>query len=502
MRQPTIKYPGVYIQEVPTFANRIAAVPTAVPAFIGYTEKAEKNGTSITNIPTRISSLQEYVSLFGEDFKAFFTLSRKRIPDPSYKFSTLSIDGQEYEVTFKDFNEALLYRSIQFFYANGGGSCYVVSVGTYGADSQITIDKDMLLGANANEGLQSLLNEQEPTIIVVPDAVLLPVSDCYEVYGEVLTHCGMMKSRIAIFDVHNGFRTRGFPEQEKEIEIFRTHIGMEHLGYGAAYYPWLQTSFSNDHVFTFKNLDPTTDLATLFTESETSAKALWEEYIRKGEEAELHKNLVALSPTYVSIIQALNRLHNILPPAAAMAGIYTQVDNSRGVWKAPANVNLFSVIKPIVQITDKEQESLNRDVISGKSINAIRFFPGMGTLVWGARTLDGNSSDWRYINVHRTTIMIEQSIQASIKSYVFEPNNATTWSAIKSSIENFLMNIFREGALAGSKAEEAYGVNVGLGITMTTQDVLEGVLRIQLLLAIVRPAEFMVITLEQQMQKS
>lgn len=501
MRQPTIKYPGVYIQEVPAFANGISQVPTAVPAFIGYTEKAEKNGKSITNIPTRISSLQEYISFFGEDFKSLFTLSRKRTTDPQHKISTLSIDGLDYELAYKNANEALLYRSIQFFYANGGGSCYVISVGTYGADSQITIDKHMLLGVNANEGLQSLQNEQEPTIIVVPDAVLLPVSDCYEVYRDMLAHCGFMKNRVAIFDVHNGFRKPTLPEDPEEITLFRTQIGNENLSYGTAYYPWLQTSLSNAS-FTFKNIDPSIDLTTFFADSETAAKALWVEYLSTGEEYDLHAKLLALSPTYTSLLEAMNTLHSLMPPAAAMAGIYTQVDTSRGVWKAPANVSLNTVIKPLVNITNGQQETLTMDVVSGKSINAIRFFPGVGTLVWGARTLDGNSSDWRYINVRRTVMMIEQSIQASIKSYVFEPNDATTWSAIKSSIENFLMKIFREGALAGSKAEEAYDVNVGLGTTMTAQDILEGVLRIQILLAIVRPAEFIVITLEQQMQKS
>ena len=94
------------------------------------------------------------------------------------------------------------------------------------------------------------------------------------------------------------------------------------------------------------------------------------------------------------------------------------VDNSRGVWKAPANVSLNGVVSPAVNISHDDQEDLNVTT-QGKSINAIRSFIGEGVLVWGARTLDGNSLDWRYINVRRTMIMLEQSIKLATKAYVF-----------------------------------------------------------------------------------
>ena len=110
-----------------------------------------------------------------------------------------------------------------------------------------------------------------------------------------------------------------------------------------------------------------------------------------------------------------------------MAGVYTAVDNSKGVWKAPANVSLNSVISPTVNISHDDQEDLNVDV-QGKSINAIRSFIGEGVLVWGARALDGNNLDWRYISVRRTIIMLEQSIKVATKAYVFENNDSTTWS--------------------------------------------------------------------------
>lgn len=185
-----------------------------------------------------------------------------------------------------------------------------------------------------------------------------------------------------------------------------------------------------------------------------------------------------------------------------MAGIYTMVDNSRGVWKAPANVSVNMVVAPCTTISSEEQERLTIDVIAGKSINVIRLFPGQGVLVWGARTLDGNSQDWKYINVRRTAIMIEQSLKLAMKAYVFEPNENNTWITVKSMMTNFLTNVWKQGGLAGATPEDAFDVQIGLGTTMTPNDILDGIMRVTIKLAIVRPAEFIVITFQQQQQQS
>jgi hypothetical protein len=127
---------------------------------------------------------------------------------------------------------------------------------------------------------------------------------------------------------------------------------------------------------------------------------------------------------------------------------------------------------------------------------------GEGVLVWGARTLDGNSPDWRYVNVRRTMIMLEQSIRLATKAYVFENNVSITWVAIKSMICNFLTSIWKRGGLVGASPEEAFAVFCGLGETMTSEDIFEDILRVTALVAITRPAEFIEITFQQQMQKS
>jgi phage tail sheath protein FI len=201
------------------------------------------------------------------------------------------------------------------------------------------------------------------------------------------------------------------------------------------------------------------------------------------------------------MMDTIAKRENSMAPGAGMAGLDTLVDNSRGVWKAPANVSMNSVVGPKVNINHEEQENLNVST-TGKSINAIRPFVGEGTLVWGARTLDGNSLDWRYINVRRTMIMIEESLRLASKAYVFEPNTANTWITMKSMTENFLTSVWKQGGLAGAVPSDAFSVHVGLGDTMTPVDVLEGILRITVLVAVVRPAEFIEITFQQQMQKS
>ena len=123
-------------------------------------------------------------------------------------------------------------------------------------------------------------------------------------------------------------------------------------------------------------------------------------------------------------------------------------------------------------------------------------------MVWGARTLDGNSNDWRYVNVRRTLIFLEQSIKEAAKAYVFAPNDANTWVTVKSMISNFLTGVWKQGGLVGPKPADAYSVSVGLGTTMTNEDIQLGIMRVMVKVAVSHPAEFIEITFKQQMQKA
>ena len=182
-----------------------------------------------------------------------------------------------------------------------------------------------------------------------------------------------------------------------------------------------------------------------------------------------------------------------LPPSGAIAGIYAAMAAERGVWQAPANVSLSEVLGPSETITDAVQEDLNKPQ-SGKAINAIRLFPGRGPLVWGARTLDGTSNDWRYIGVRRLFIYVESSLKAALRAYVFEPNTAMTWLKVQAMCESFLEILWRQGALTGGAPNEAYRVDVGPGSDGG------GTMVVSVALAPVRPAEFIVLNITQTMQ--
>lgn len=493
-----MKTPGVYIVEKNAFPNSVVEVATAVPAFIGHTEKAVNGNKSLTNKPWRITSMAEFRSYFGGEPSPVFSVQEAEGAD-----SGLTLNGKGYTMV-QSGTAYTMYYNMLLFYANGGGPCYIVSVGDYTMD----FDADRFTA-----GIGTLVKEQEPTMLLVPEAVRLEKSACVAVQQAVLEHCGLkMRNRFALLDIYNGFRSRQDPEGDPVTE-FREAIGSNYLAYGATYYPWINTSVVSEKSITYANVEVAV-LKKLIEEEvagwqDERRQAQIVEQLPKLEDPELeqvdkdllHTVLLQNSQVYRSVLKEIRQKMNLLPPSAAMAGVYTMVDNTRGVWKAPANVSVCNVVSPSVNISHDEQEDLNVP-LSGKSVNAIRTFTGEGIKVWGARTLDGNSLDWRYINVRRTMIFLEESVKNAARAYVFEPNEANTWLNIRSMIENFLRGVWKRGGLAGAVPDDAYSVHVGLGDTMTPEDILEGIMRITVLVAITRPAEFIEITFQQQMQKS
>ena len=211
--------------------------------------------------------------------------------------------------------------------------------------------------------------------------------------------------------------------------------------------------------------------------------------------------IVTTSKVMAGIVSSIRNTGYTLPPSGAIAGVYATVDASRGVWKAPANVSLAAVAS-VAKIPDEGLSNLNVDITAGKSINAIRFFRGQGILVYGARTLAGNDNEWRYVPVRRLFIMVEESVRKASEPFVFEPNDGNTWQRIKAMIENFLLGVWRDGGLAGAVPKDAFFVKVGLGQTMTAQDILEGKLIIEIGMAAVRPAEFVILRFSHKMQEN
>jgi len=282
------------------------------------------------------------------------------------------------------------------------------------------------------------------------------------------------------------------------VANFRDAIGVNQLDYGAAYYPWLNTSILGVDDVTWEVISRG-GLQELLQKEGAVSQDLLTEMLKpvKLTPMQIHHALWASSKLYQRVMAKIRRQMNLLPPSGAMAGVYSSVDGSRGVWTAPANVGVVSVVFPAVAVSDHDQGDLNVDV-KGKSINAIRAFAGQGVLVWGARTLDGNCLDWRYINVRRTMIFLEQSIRLAVGAYVFESDEAATWTTIKSMIVNFLTSAWKRGGLQGATPEDAFQVLCGLGETMTAEDVLNGILRVTVKVAVMRPAEFMEFAFAQQ----
>lgn len=434
------KTPGVYVEEISTLPPSVAEVSTAIPAFIGYTEKAPASKIA------RISTLLEYEQLFGGPSRVKFTVTLD-----SGKPTALNRSGND---------EYLLYHAISHYFKNGGGACYVVSVGGY---------TEEIAKAAFSAGITTLETEDEPTLVVMPDAVNLDdKAHFYDLCQASLAHCKKLGDRFAILDVIDG-----------DVNSFRDGVGTQNLNFGAGYYPYLQTTLS----FAYDDADVT------LTSGSNSAETL----------SEIRTSKTAL---YQQVKSMLNAERVILPPSAAMAGIYATVDRDRGVWKAPANISVSAVVGPMKKVTEAEQENLNVDPTAGKSINAIRAFTGKGTLVWGARTLAGNDNEWRYVSVRRLFIMIEESARKATSFAVFEPNDVSTWLKVKGMIESYLYGLWERGALAGATPEAAYFVHVGLGKTMTAQDVLEGRMIVKIGIAAVRPAEFIVLQFTHKLQEA
>ncbi|MBU1720298.1 MAG: hypothetical protein KKA07_14640, partial [Bacteroidetes bacterium] len=221
------KTPGVYVEEISTLPPSAGQVPTAIPAFIGYTERADKNGKSLINVPTHITSLLEFRELFGGAYrpeKIFVNLDDKN-----------GIRSIELEKRY------FMYDNMRMFFSNGGGQCFIVSVGTYGED----IDKDKLAS-----GVDACLKQDLPTMLVCPDAVLLAKKDdCYTIQQQMLAQCNKLQDRVSVLDVFDGYKDRS---DEDVVLNFRNGIGVNFLKYGAAYYPWLQTTLNTD--FSYGNI--------------------------------------------------------------------------------------------------------------------------------------------------------------------------------------------------------------------------------------------------------
>jgi len=199
----------------------------------------------------------------------------------------------------------------------------------------------------------------------------------------------------------------------------------------------------------------------------------------------------AMYHPWLEVFDPLDKKNIAIPPSGSVMGIYARSDNTRGVHKAPANEPIRACVGLDCVYSKGEQDLLNP-----KGVNLIRSFPGQGIRVWGARTVSSNTL-WKYINVRRLFIFIEETIKANTSWIVFEPNDELLWVRVKRTIEVFLTNLWRGGALAGASAGEAFFVDVGHN-TMTQDDIDNGRLICLIGVAPVKPAEFVIFRITQK----
>jgi phage tail sheath protein FI len=299
-------------------------------------------------------------------------------------------------------------------------------------------------------------------------------------------------------------------------------VGDSALDFGLAYFPFLATSVVGEADIDYTCFDPT-DLRAILTAQAAFAhpdaaapapaanrnpdflrlKGLIDRMASTVDHATqagrsaiaaLSHDLVAALPLLAQIEAVVRADLALLPPGGALAGVCAQNDMMRGVWHAPANIGLKEVLAPSFDLTRAQQEPLNAPA-DGKAIDAVRFFDGRGTLVWGARTLDAKYLEPRYIQVRRTLIYIEQSLMTALDAFVFESNDSKTWDAVRLAVTDFLQGLWRAGGLFGAKAEDAFMVRCGLGATMTAADIEAGRLIVEVAVVLLHPAEFVTLRL-------
>ncbi len=479
------KTPGVYIEEISKFPPSVAQVETAIPAFIGYTAKADEFvEDDLVLRPKRIVSMLEYVQFFGEaQDEENIRITIDETQDAEGNTIDLRVVG-DFD---GDRSRHLMYYSLQAFFANGGGPCYIVSVGSYAALGADIDPGDSSPPTLLYAGLAALEAEDEPTLIVFPESQgVASIADQGALHDAALAQCRKLQDRFLVANIYRHDRTSNVLDIAGD---FRSDgVGTNSLNYGAVYAPDLETIFNYQYVPSDVEI-----VHNIIGGPNAGAGPA------QGTMDALEGANDAL---FARVKSAINQMPCIVPAAPVIAGVYAFVDNTRGVWKAPANVSVSNVIKPVLKITHDQQRDLNVDTTAGKSINVLRTFPGKGTLVWGARTLAGNDNEWRYVSVRRFFIMAEISIKKATEQFVFEPNDANTWTKVRAMIENFLLLQWRAGALAGAVPEDAFYVRVGLGATMTSLDILEGRMNVEIGMAVVRPAEFIILKFSHKMQVS
>jgi len=520
---PTYTAPGVYVEEVVSSQKILSAAPTAITAFVGFTQSAPKDDPSDPQglAPRLVTSWNQFESLYGgfadgcvlplsvygyfanggsmayicripntepageparaalpasdralglpvavtsiepdaeiviqvsnddlgdadDDAPATFTIDVVEGGAIVESFSGLSFDKGDSNVATK-VNATSTRIKIDLALdkdADVSGQLELVKPGAYPLEKSepipVAVNGRKFAGSeSARAGINGLTVAEDVTIVVVPDLITAATREdgtidlnlWKSVQTALISHCEQNGNRMALLDAPPGMT----PQQIKE---WRSEVAMFDSAYAALYYPWIKV---DNPVGTNGN-----------------------------------------SEVFV-------------PPSGHIAGVWARTDDSRGVWKAPANDTIRGVLDIERNVTQNEQGLLNPI-----GINCIRPFGTRGIRIWGARTL-ASDTDWTYINVRRLFNMVEDTILHGTQYAVFEPNDMALWEGVNRTVSSFLRGLWSAGALSGTTAEEAYYVKCDAE-TNPPESVDAGMLVVEVGIAPVKPAEFVVFRISQKKQ--
>jgi phage tail sheath protein FI len=498
----TPTYPGIYIEELPSTEKTITAAPTSITVFIGYTHPFK---TAEFGKPVRIFSFTDYERNFGGFFQS------SRVP-------------------------AYVPLAVQQFFLNGGADAYVVGLdpgldngddGGAGTDTgvysnpptdatplklipleptdttpvEVTIDNiqtsgeadiSITYGTRAETYRRVALADITTTISGSDASSLVKVTAdaglpaAYEkVVKQPIRPSSAGATVFATGDFTDVFATDGLLDK---VDIFNLLVipGISDttvLSYALAFCERKQA---------FLIMDPPQDAtADGMGEGLPEIATVMQTSVPKSPNGALYfPYLKSLDPATGEVVA--------MPPSGFVAGIYARTDNNRGVWKAPAG--LETIISNTTGVPDEGKMTDPRaGVLNSAGVNAIRTFPGVGTVVFGARTLVTENTalqQWRYVPVRRMALFLEQTLKRNLGWVVFEPNDERLWVAVRTSIDSFMLSMFRQGAFFGTKPSEAFLVKCDSSTT-TTQDINNGVVNILVGFRPLKPAEFVVIKIAQ-----
>ncbi|HUL53027.1 MAG TPA: phage tail sheath C-terminal domain-containing protein [Opitutaceae bacterium] len=487
-----VSYPGVYIEEIPSGVRTITGVATSIAAFIGWAAKGPTDHAEL------ILSWSDFERQFGG----------------------------------LDVNSLLGYGVYQFF-LNGGQQCYVIRlVGAGNAPATVTL-ADLVLSA-ANPGLWGndyaitiLARTDDPTrfrvaVVYKPGTPQEATVETFENLSMTSTDSRFVKLVINEDSTILAADTTGTTQpsdtgspQPLTGGLDGTVLQPDTAGFETALVPGGGTGgvFLLDHVDLFNLLCvPGETTATVLASLEKYCHDHRAFLIADCDSDASFSSVQGGPPTQLTGVDGLNAAFyfpwlnapdpmqenrlRAFPPCGFIAGIYARTDSSRGVWKAPAGTeaSVTGAASVVVPLTDKENGVLNP-----QAINCVRNFPVYGIVAWGARTLNGNDqigSEWKYIPVRRMALFLEESLYRGTKWVVFEPNDEPLWAQIRLNLGAFMQGLFRQGAFQGKTPQEAYFVKCDKETT-TQNDINLGIVNILVGFAPLKPAEFVIIQIQQ-----